>query len=140
VTDSVAALIDFSRAFDEVNEERHLSEFNELGIHPRLAKWYGKAQTGFVRFANGVPQGSVSGPILVIIYTISLLKELKGLEQLGLQCAMFVDDLTIWHTNSDLPTSAAVIQKGLDGVTQWSEEFGMPLSRRKTEAIIFHNY
>ena len=149
-TQTTASLIDFSRAFDKVNHTRLLNEFENLHVPTCFGRWYrsfltdrkysvqfGNAKSTFVRFANGVPQGSVSGPLLFVIYTVSLISQLDGLGRRGLKVAMFADDLTIWHSSSSILTSCSLLQLGLDIVQRWSFEYGMPLSDGKTEAIYF---
>ena len=149
-TQTTASLIDFSRAFDKVNHSKLLNEFENLLIPACFGRWYrsfltdrkycvhfGTAKSTFVRFANGVPQGSVSGPLLFVIYTVSLISQLEKLECKGLRVAMFADDLTIWHSSSSISCSCLTLQLGLDIVQKWSFEYGMPLSDGKTEAIYF---
>ena len=78
---TIAVLVDLSRAFDKVKHWLLLGIFKKMGIPSCYANWYrsflmdrryrvkyGTAKSGFCRFANGVPQGSVSGPLLFIIY------------------------------------------------------------------------
>jgi ribonuclease HI len=92
------------------------------------------------RFANGVPQGSVSGPLLFIIYINSLAVELSGLGEEGLSQGSFADDLTLWVTSSNIESAGILIQKGLDIVSRWSKKYEMPISKGKSEAILFSNY
>ena len=147
---TTAALIDFSRAFDKVNHKRLLDQFENPSIPSCFARWYrsfltdrkycvhfGTARSTFVRFANGVPQGSVSGPLLFVIYSVSLISQLDLLECKGLKVAMFADDLTIWHCSSSISISCPTFQLALNIVQNWSSEYGMPLSDGKTEAIHF---
>ena len=149
-TQTTAALIDFSRAFDKVNHARLLEQFDKLLIPACFARWYrsfltdrkycvhfGTAKSTFVRFANGVPQGSVSGPLLFVIYSVSLISQLDMLGDKGLKLAMFADDLTIWNSSSSFLSSCSTLQLGLEIIQNWSCEYGMPLSDGKTEAIHF---
>jgi hypothetical protein len=147
---TMTVLVDLSRAFDKVNHQKLLLEFKKLGIDPCYAKWYnsfltnrryrvkyGEEVSGYCRFANGVPQGSVSGPLLFIIYINSLSQRLSEIE--GLKHHFFADDNTIWATGRDINQLASVIQKGLDVISEWSKEYDMPISVGKNEALLFTN-
>ena len=125
------------------------------GIPACYAKWYrsfltdrrytvkyGSTCSGYRRFANGVPQGSVSGPLLFIIYINSLSERLSKVHigEDKLSHALFADDNTLWCRNKDARVAAAVVQKGLDVVSEWSKEYGMPILVGKNEAMLFSNY
>jgi ribonuclease P/MRP protein subunit RPP40 len=119
---TVAALIDLSRAFDKVNHQKLLLQFKLLEIPSCYAKWYlgfltnrrycvryGDSESGYCRFANGVPQGSVSGPLLFIIYINSLSVSLSALESEGLRHHLLADDTTIWCTQTNISNIGVII-------------------------------
>jgi hypothetical protein len=101
---------------------------------------YGDAVSGYCRFANGVPQGSVSGPLLFIIFVNSLSVLLSALEPEGLNHHLLADDTSIWCTNRDIKKIESVIQRGLDIIMAWSIAYKMPVNLDKNEAILFTNY
>ena len=149
---TVAALIDLSRAFDKVKHCKLLLESKKLGIDSCYAKWYqgflthrmyrvryGEEVSKYCRFANGVPQGSVSGPLLFIIFINSLSVLLSELESEGLKHHLLADDTTIWNTNSDISSIAIVIQKGLDIILGWCKKYRMYINFGKNEGILFTN-
>ena len=150
---TLATLVDLSRAFDKVDHNKLLSEFDKLNIPSCYAKWfrsfltqrstrvkYGHSYSSYSRFANGVPQGSVCGPLLFIIYMNSLAILLEPLQSEGLNFGFFADDSTLWHTSGDINESTRVMQSGLDIIQQWSIDYGMPVSVGKNEAILLsHN-
>jgi ribonuclease P/MRP protein subunit RPP40 len=67
----------------------------------------------------GVPQGSVLGPLLFLIYVNDLPETLSG------PTLLFADDLKAW--NSD----ASALQIDIDAVKQWSLDWQLPLNEDK---------
>ena len=148
---TVCTLIDLSRAFDKVNHEKLLLEFKKLGIPSCYANWFrsflrdrkyavkfGEEVSPYCRFANGVPQGSVSGPLLFIIFINSLAVRLEPLCFFKeLRCTLFADDSSLYNSHEIVEKSAEIVQEGLNIVHIWSVDYGMPISVGKNEVILF---
>jgi ribonuclease HI len=151
---TMLSTVDLSRAFDKVNPNLLLDEFRVMGIPPCFAKWYlaflmdrryrvkwGTKMCGSCRFANGVPQGSVSGPLLFIIFMNSLSKRVSALKEPRLRFRCFADDSSLWCSSSKKDSAeietGVIVQKGLDVISTWSKEYGMPISAGKNEVVLF---
>nr|VZI34139.1 unnamed protein product [Spirometra erinaceieuropaei] len=96
--------IDFRKAFDTVPHQRLLHKFSDIGIRGDLLNWIraflvgrkqrvciGDDMSEWVNVTSGVPQGSVLGPLLFILYVNDSLQELD--------CGkiMFADDVKLWQ-------------------------------------------
>ena len=74
---------------------------------------------------SAVPQGSVLGPLLFMIY-INVFPE-----NIISQSLLYADDLKIWNTEPNQ------LQTDVDAINSWSERWGMPLNRSKCVHITF---
>jgi len=104
-----AIFLDFAKAFDSVNREILLDKLEYYGIRGlalQLLKSYLSERTPFVCLnnycserlivKNGVPQGSVLGPLLFLIY-INNLQHASSL-----QIRLFADDTLLFHESKNL--------------------------------------
>ena len=74
-----------------------------------------------------MPQGSVLGPLLFLIYLNDLLNSLE--KQNNIDIYAFADDLKICSTN------ATEIQNSLDIITNWSKIWKIKINLDKSEHI-----
>ena len=113
-------LFDFTKAFDKVSHPLLLRKLQNIGITGLLHNWIANFLTG--RFTttricgvsgdprevlSGVPQGSVLGPLLFIIF-INFITE--GCES---QFSLFADDLKLYATAST-PQECSSLQRDID--------------------------
>nr|VZI00941.1 unnamed protein product [Spirometra erinaceieuropaei] len=135
------AYIDFKKAFDSVPHQRLLHKLSRIGVRGKLLKWIenflvGRSQTvrlggqhsAEVTVTSGVPQGSVLGPILFLIYIDDCIH--------GLDCkiAMFADDIKLWTVirNED---DEANLQANLDRLEKWSGHWLLPFNVTKCNIL-----
>lgn len=130
--------LDFRKAFDTVNHRLLLHKLHAFSLDPVLIRWIEhflmgrsfqvsvegeKSQTGIA--CSGVPQGSVLGPILFLLFVNDLASTLEN------PCYMFADDVKI----VGLPTEESV-QRDLDRLFAWSVAWELPLNFGKCQHLV----
>ena len=96
--------LDYSKAFDTVPHRRLLQKLADYGITGNVLRWIEEYLTGrkmrvrvrghessWVLVRSGVPQGSVLGPLLFLLYVNELPTWIRS------SIAMFADDTKIWR-------------------------------------------
>ena len=134
--------LDYSKAFDKVNHTTLLRKLQHYGISGDLLRWIESflvgrkqsvivdgvpSQKGPVR--SGVPQGTVLGPLLFVLYINDLPDRL-----LHTKCKMFADDTKLHRkicTNDDRD----LLIKDLDEVISWANANSMELNNTKFQLL-----
>jgi hypothetical protein len=154
-SDMIVVPIDFEKAFDKVDQEKLIKLCRMKGIPAHITRWYwaymrqrrycvrvGAEYSKSCAFHTGVPQGSVSGPLLFNFYTTKLSEELDIHAEEGVKHGAFADDFTLWmkfkNTQENRIEGLRPMQQALDTVDRWSKTWGIPLSKTKSgEAVLF---
>lgn len=133
--------LDFQKAFDKVPHKRLMAKVRSYGITGEVADWIENWLTGrkqrvvingksssWREVTSGVPQGSVLGPLLFIIYINDLDEGLLSL------ISKFADDTKLGIDASD---EAAIkqAQEALRKIGQWSEDWQMPFNVDKCKVM-----
>ena len=138
-------LVDLQKAFDTVNHNILLSKLEHYGIRGCALQWFrsylsDRKQCVSVNGSNsdllsvtcGVPQGSVLGPLLFLIYTNDLPNASKRLT-----FYLFADDTNIYYESKDLANLTKTVNKELRLVKKWVDANKLSLNIDKT--IIIHS-
>ena len=145
---AVLALLDLSAAFDTVDHAILLRRLEtSYGLGGGVLGWFTSylgGRTQYVRCGGsvsdlmellcGVPQGSVLGPILFLLYTADLLRLIVGH---GLHPHLYADDTQIYGSSS--PVAVPQLQEKLsaciDDVAMWMCSNRLQLNASKTEVL-----
>ena len=135
---------DFSKAFDSVNHDLILLKLKYyFGIDGRLLKFienylYGReqcvvldnAKSSLKPVLSGVPQGSILGPILFVMF----INDLPSCLHQGTNIALYADDTKIWrpiYANIDHD----ILQKDIDNLNDWAIKNKMKFHPQKCKVV-----
>ena len=137
--------IDLSKAFDTLNFDILLKKLEHYGINEsakRLIHSYLTDRLQFVEFksykstylliSTGVPQGSVLGPLLFLIY----INDLPLMSNI-FSMLMYADDTTL-YCNIDQYVNEDVINVELAKLSEWLGANKSALNISKTKFMVFH--
>ena len=136
-----AIVMDFSKAFDKVAHDRLLYKLDKYGVHRKTAIWIkdflsGRTQkvvldghcSQNVPVTSGVPQGSVLGPILFLIFINDISQGISS------QMRLFADDTIIYRQISTHSDSEA-LQEDLKTLENWSRVWQMEFHPSKCQTL-----
>ncbi|KAI8480025.1 hypothetical protein Bbelb_422330 [Branchiostoma belcheri] len=131
------AILDFTKAFDKVPHGRLISKLEYYGIQGPTLNWLkafltnreqtvvveGKASAP-VKVASGVPQGTVLGPLLFLLYINDLPYQLDS------NVRLFADDCLL-YVELSTQTDSQLLQKDLNTLEEWQSKWLMQFNPEK---------
>lgn len=141
-----ALFLDFAKAFDTVPHKRLILKLSLLNLDPNVLAWITSFLTNRSQFVfvnnhssnrlpvtSGVPQGSVLGPLLFLIYINDL--------PLHVSCnfRMFADDCVIYRSVTNIHDQT-LIQHDLNNIQTWCDRWLMNLNPNKCKLVSFSRH
>lgn len=133
--------LDFSKAFDKVPHTRLMHKAAQCGIKGLVLNWLKNwlsdrkqcvmlngFKSNWKPVKSGVPQGSVLGPILFLIYINDLDKGIAS------KISKFADDTKLAGVVSDTK-GAITIQRDLERLSGWASKWQMEFNSKKCKVI-----
>ena len=142
----MCVFFDFQEAFDTVPHHRLMDRLADIGIHPLLMSWLCSYLSGrkqhvvvngecsrSVQVISGVPQGSVLGPLLFLIYidTINLLQLSEGTK-----ISLYADDNILIYKPISTDPCYEELQEDVNSIFQWSVDNLMSFNIAKCKCML----
>ncbi|MCG7870185.1 MAG: hypothetical protein JAY74_27935 [Candidatus Thiodiazotropha taylori] len=138
-----AVFCDISKAFDRVWHVGLLHKLKAAGVTGEVLDWFKHylsdrkqrvvlpgAVSDWVFIRAGVPQGSILGPLLFLLYINDIVNDI------GSNIRLFADDTSLYIVVDDPITTANCLNTDLDKISRWAATWLVSFNPTKTESLL----
>ena len=143
----IAIFLDLAKAFDIVWRKGLIFKLDRVGIRNsancKMLEWFSsylsersqkvvlnRTSSDSMYNNSGVPQGSVLGPLLFLIYINDLVHGLKC------QSYLFADDTSLFDTTENVYDSIPRLASDLSYINSWAKKWKIKINASKTEGLL----
>ena len=137
-------ILDLQKAFDTVNHKILLEKLRAMGVGEIAVQWFNSYLSGRQQLVNigdtnsdfrnvlcGVPQGSILGPLLFLVYVNDMKAAVKC------KLLLYADDSALLVSGKDVLEIERILSVELGAVNEWLCENRLSLHLGKTQSILF---
>jgi hypothetical protein len=138
-----AVFFDISKAFDRVWHKGLLAKLESAGICGNLLAWFSSYLTNrrqrvllpgvassWKYIKAGVPQGSILGPLLFLVFINDIVSEIRC------NIRLFADDTSLYITVDHPDNTAQILNSDIVKIMNWADTWLVTFNPTKTESLI----
>ena len=138
-----AVFCDISKAFDRVWHKGLIYKLKSIGIDGRLLAWFSnylserkqrvvlpRGNSDWKVIHAGVPQGSILGPLLFLVYINDITENIHS------NIRLFADDTTLYIIIENPAISATILDADLHTISSWADKWLVSFNPAKTKSLL----